>query len=382
MANISDYLSPINVTLDQLLLDPNNPRFAEQGQINESVPETRIAEDRIQRDALERMKAIRFDVAELRDTIKAVGYLPVDRIVVRSWGRINGKESLSNKFVVIEGNRRIAALKWLIQLHETGRETLTDDQIRNFTHIPALILDEERAPESVRLVIPGLRHVSGIKEWGAYQKARAVYTLRQSGEHPRIVAQSLGLSTQAANQLWRSYLALEQMRNDEEFGEFVEPNMYSYFEEIMKKPNVRSWLGWNDTEERFTDDIHTKELYGWMIGEPLDDDDIQNRSEPKLREAKSIRELSRFIDDESSLNIFRLPDGSLTRALSHFESEHQEAWQRYILTASSTLSALTPDILRAFQSSDIEILQNLLDRIKLVLSDREKLLHRTAIKSK
>jgi hypothetical protein len=376
MANISEYLSPIDLTLDQLLLDPNNPRFAEQGQIDESVPETRIAEDRVQRDALERMKATRFDVTELRDTIKAVGYLPVDRIVVRPWGRIDGKEGLSNKFVVVEGNRRIAALKWLIQLHETGRDTLTNDQIKNFTHIPALILDEAKAPESIRLIIPGLRHVSGIKEWGAYQKAKAVYVLRESGEYPRIVAQSLGLSTQAANQLWRSYLALEQMHADEEFGEFVEPNKYSYFEEIMKKPNVRNWLGWSDTEERFTNDEHRKELYGWIVGEALDDDDIQDRSEPKLHEAKSIRDLSKFIDDEASLNVFRMSDGSLTRALSRYNSEHQEAWQGSILTAQATLASLTPDILRAFQKNDIDLLEELQARLKQVLSDRKKLLNK------
>jgi hypothetical protein len=221
-----------------------------------------------------------------------------------------------------------------------------------------------------------LRHVSGIKEWGAYQKAKAVYVLRESGEYPRIVAQSLGLSTQAANQLWRSYLALEQMHADEEFGEFVEPNKYSYFEEIMKKPNVRNWLGWSDTEERFTNDEHRKELYGWIVGEALDDDDIQDRSEPKLHEAKSIRDLSKFIDDEASLNVFRMSDGSLTRALSRYNSEHQEAWQGSILTAQATLASLTPDILRAFQKNDIDLLEELQARLKQVLSDRKKLLNK------
>jgi hypothetical protein len=46
--------------------------------------------------------------------------------------------------------------------------------------------------------------VSGIKEWGAYQKAKAVFELRESGMTPQAAAQSLGLSTRNANQLWRS----------------------------------------------------------------------------------------------------------------------------------------------------------------------------------
>ena len=373
MPAFNEFLTPIDVHLDQVLLDPNNPRFAELGDTNDPVPETRLAEDRVQRDALERMKSARFDVAELRDTIKAVGYLPMDRIVIRLWA--GTKKGAVDKYVVVEGNRRIAALKWLVELHETGRETFTVAQIKNFTLLPALILDDKRAPESTRLVLPGLRHVSGIKEWGPYQKARAVHVLRKSGQSPREVAQSLGLSTQAANQLWRSFLALEQMRADEEYGETVEPRMYSYFEEIMKRPNVRNWLGWNDSEERFTNEERTKELYSWIVGMPIEGEEGETRTEPKLPEAKSIRELSTFLDDETALGVFRSPEGTLARALSRYDAEHQQAWQGPLLTAHTTLASLTPDTLRAMQEPDIQVLQKLLERIQQVLHDRERLLN-------
>lgn len=371
MTALNEFLSPMQISLNDLLLDPNNPRFAELGGPNEPVPETRISEERVQHDALDRMKNARFDVVELRDTIKTIGYLPVDRIVVRKW--CNPIYPNVIKYVVVEGNRRVAALKWLIELHETGRETFNKDQLTNFMDIPALLLDEENAPDFTNLVLPGLRHVSGIKEWGPYQKARAVFVLRESGQTPKEVAQSLGLATQSANQLWRSYLALEQMKADEEFGEFVQPSMYSYFEEIIKRPNVRNWLGWNDAEGKFVNEDRLRELYGWIIGELVDDGNDENRADPKLPEAKSIRELSRFIDDDGALSIFRSANGSLLRALSSYESEHQPAWQITLTSTRITLASLSPDTLRSMTPEDVTTLNDLATRIQQVLRDRESL---------
>ncbi|MHB8087130.1 MAG: hypothetical protein ACYDH2_02665 [Anaerolineaceae bacterium] len=369
MTILNKYLSPIEIGIDQLLLDPNNPRFADFEDASNPVPESRISEERVQRDAFERMKSKRFDVNELRDTIKAVGYLPMDRIVIRKWGT-----TLPQKYVVVEGNRRVTALKWLLELHETARETLDSEQIDNFKTIPALLLDEESAPDMVRFVLPGLRHVSGVKEWGPYQRAKAVHLLRKAGESPRDVAQSLGLSTQAANLLWRSYLGLEQMSQDNEFGEFADPRMYSYFEEINRHPNVKNWLGWNDEQEKFTNEGHIKELYSWIVGEMIDGDDRENRSDPKLPEAKSIRDLSKFVDDPNGLSIFRRPGGTLTHALSKYESEHREAWQGALLNAKSTLSTLNPDDLRSMKPEDIDLLDDLINRIRQLLSDRSKLM--------
>lgn len=367
MPTLPQLLSPISVNLQDILLDPNNPRFAELGEPEDVVPEARFAEPRIQRDAFEKMKSGNFDVAQLRDTIKTLGFLPMDRIVVRSW---RGGAPDANKFVVVEGNRRVAALKWLIELHETGRETLSDEQIRNFTHLDVLLLDDVQAPDSAKWILPGLRHVSGIKEWGAYQKARAVHMLREAGATPQEAGQSLGLSTRAANQLWRSYLALEQMQQDEEFGEYAEPKKYSYFEEVFKRPDVRDWLQWSDTERKFTNQNRVRELYSWMLGEPNDEGEL---GEPKLPEAKSVRDLGAIINDESAMAVFRSQGGTLTRALARYETEHPEDWKPIILQAQTVLASLAPDTLRALVAEDLATLNALKDRIELVLDDRRRL---------
>jgi len=321
----------------------------------------------VQQQTFDRMKAPRFDVVELRDTIKNLGFLPMDRIVVRKWKSGNTDTA---KYVVVEGNRRIAALKWLVELHESGRETFTPEQLKNFGSLEVLLLDDDLAPENARWILPGLRHVSGIKEWGPYQKARTVYELRETGVSPQNAAQSLGLSTRAANQLWRSYLALEQMREDEEYGEHVEPNLYSYFEEVFKRANVRDWLGWNDDQRRFTNEERIKEFYGWMLGELSDSGEL---GEPKLSESKSIRDLGIIIDDAGAMSIFRAPGGSLSRALARFEAEHPQEWLPAVLNAQTVLSSLSPDNLRAFKPEDIEAIAALKSRIEQVISDRDRL---------
>ncbi len=366
MNSLFNLLKPINVQLSDLLLDPNNPRFAELGEEIIQIPEGRFADDKVQANTLEKMKDPSFDVGELRDTIKTIGFLPMDRIVIRKW-KGNSSDG-SQKYVVIEGNRRVTALKWLINLHEIGKETFDQNRLDNLQNLECLLLNDEIAPASASLILPGLRHVSGVKEWGAYQKAKAVHALRKSGLSPQDAAQSLGLSTRAANNSYRCYLALEQMNTDEEFGEFAEPRMYSYFEEVFKRPNVRAWLSWSDEAEKFTAEEKLREFYSWIVPQGEDN------PTPKLPGAKSVRELSQILSDESALNILRGPEGTLNKAMVRYEIDHPEEWQPKVIAASGAVKSLTPDMLRSMDETMLKALEELQQRISQALKDRESLL--------
>jgi hypothetical protein len=365
MNSLPNLLSPLKLKLEDLLLDANNPRFSELGEELNPVPEGRFADEKVQTNTFDKMKDPLFDVAELRDTIKTIGFLPMDRIVVRKWkGQTNGK----TKYIVIEGNRRATALKWLINLHEIGKETFSEEQLQNFTEMECLLLNDELAPASASLILPGLRHVSGIKEWGAYQKAKAIHALRKGGMSSQEAAQSLGLSTKAANSAYRCYLALEQMKGDEEFGEYAEPRKYSYFEEIFKRANVKTWLDWSDEKERFCAEESVREFYSWMVPQGEDN------KEAKLPEAKSVRDLSLILSDENALNILRLPDGTLSRALARFEVDHPEDWYPKVVAATAAIKSLTPDMLRELDQSTLNSLEELKQRIDQAFKDRDSLL--------
>ncbi|WP_152032768.1 ParB N-terminal domain-containing protein [Ereboglobus luteus] len=367
MEKISEFLTPLRVKIDQLLLDPNNPRFAELGENIDQVPENRFAEERVQKAAFEKMKVPKFNVAELRDTIKELGFLPMDRIVVREWR----EKTTPQKYIVIEGNRRLTALTWLLELHDAGKETFSKNQLESLGNFEVLLLDSQRAPKTARWILPGLRHVSGIKEWGPYQKARMVFELRNTGKTPQEVAQSLGLSTRESNQLWRAFLALEQMGNDEEYQEYAEPKLYSYFEEVFKRPNVREWLGWSDEQQKFTKEKEIREFYGWMKGEIGENNEL---SDPKLPEAKSVRDFSKIIEDSKALAIFRSNEGTLTHALARLEADNPIDYISIVTTCESTLRSLPPDILRKMNESELNNLELLRSRIDQILIDRTHLL--------
>lgn len=364
MEHLAKYLSPKTLKLTELLLDPNNPRFSELREDYATVAESRYADEKVQQIANTKMRNALFNVAELRDTIKTIGFLPMDRIVVREWDNPNG----DSRYVVIEGNRRVTALKWLLQLHEEGKENLDDEFLKSLEQIESLILDRAAAPDSAQLILPGLRHVSGVKEWGPYQKAKAVYHLRQTGLSPQDSAQSLGLSTRAANQSYRCFLALENMASDEEYEERVTPDMYSYFEELFKRPVVRDWLEWDDAAEKFKNTTNLSDFYSWIV-KPEDGEDSQ-----KLPEAKSVRELALFINDDAAMSVFRSDSGNLTRALAKFEVDHPEDWFPRITEARAALRALTPDILRSLDNESIKAINELQSQITATLTDREKLM--------
>lgn len=365
MNGLYSLLKPIEVQLSDLLLDPNNPRFSELGEALNPIQESRFADEKVQANTFDKMKDQMFDVAELRDTIKTIGFLPMDRLVVRRWkGSAADKRE---KYVVIEGNRRTTALKWLVDLHEIGKETFDNDKLSNFTKLECLLLNDELAPSSAHLILPGLRHVSGIKEWGPYQKAKAVHALRKSGMSPQEAAQSLGLATRTANNSYRCFLALENMKSDEEFGEFAEPKMYSYFEEVHKRPNVRAWLAWSDEQERFTHEDRLREFYSWIIPNPEDG------TSPKLPEAKSVRDLAEIIADENALNVLRGPEGSLSRALARYEVDHPEDWYPKVMAAVAAIKTLTPEMLRNMDDNTLKSLQDLRNKIDQALEDRDRL---------
>ena len=163
------------------------------------------------------------------------------------------------------------------------------------------------------------------------------------------------------------FLALENMKQDEEFGEYAEPKMYSYFEEVFKRPTLRVWLGWNDDVGKFTEDELIKEFYSWIVPQGEDN------PTPKLQNSNNVRELSHIIGDNAALGILRGPEGTLSRAIARFEVDHPEDWYPKVLAASAAVKSLTPDMLRKMDTPTLTGLTELQQRITQALKDRERL---------
>jgi ParB-like chromosome segregation protein Spo0J len=262
MSELASKLSNARLEIDRILLDPNNPRFADLSDDQRAVAETKYSEAGVQQRVLAKLLDGDFDIEELRKSIKQIGYVPVDQIVVR--------ELADGFFVVVEGNRRIAAIKSLLQDPD---DAMPEDRKNNLLALDVLVLTSSEKAEAQReqWIVQGLRHVSGMKAWGPYQQAKAVEALMSEGFNEKAAAQTMGMRVSTVAQLIRSLRALEAMRANAEFEEFATPRMFSYFQELQRLGSLKDWLGWSEADAAFANIERTNEFYTWITDQKDDE---------------------------------------------------------------------------------------------------------------
>lgn len=308
----TDFVSRLredSIPLEQILLDPNNPRLVGLDDYN-GVPEQRIAEEEVQKRTLARLNDNRsIDQESLRASIEQSGLLPVDRVVVRPANLVDADGH--PLYVVVEGNRRIAACKTLLAQHKLAEKTL-EAEVLDTIQEPRVLLLEEGNAEEARLhqwVIQGVRHISGLKPWGAYQSAKTIEAmLERLGYSEQDVAGALSISIQRVRRSMRVLGALRQMAESDDFSEHAGPHLYAYFDEVLKRPKVRQWLGWSNESLSFEDDDRLNRFYTWITP----DDELDGGR--RVPVAESVRKLDDVLDDVAALGILDTPGNTVDDA--------------------------------------------------------------------
>ena len=175
--------APITVTLDQLYLDPNNPRLAREQRPGYAEPEGFFAED-FQAE-LEQQIRNRYKLGGLMKAILGMGWLPVDDLLVWEPPQTPGR------YLVVEGNTRVVALRTIRRNLDRERTRLlqaraVDDvaQIRDAadrverhervveasTRLPVSPVEAASPAELAETVPPllGVRHLAHAQEWGPW----------------------------------------------------------------------------------------------------------------------------------------------------------------------------------------------------------------------
>lgn len=299
-----------------LLLDPNNYRFHDLPGYRPVNP-VRYAEPGVQERALQfLMDTASFDLGALRDSIISNGFVPFEQIVVESY-KAGGKES---QFLVIEGNRRAAAIRTILQDHAGGALDLRPEVLASVSKISVIEIvgtDAERSKYQKTLM--AIRHVAGIREWGPYQQARLVVEMYDNEERAfGPVAQRIGISSREVARRYRASKALEQMEKDEEFSEFAEPKLYSFFHEAVSQPKVRDWLRFSDETYR-AENPEARRIFYELLSPREVNGEIQP---PKLQNAnRQVRQLKDIVDKPVPLKILADPEKSFEEAVRAAEAE-------------------------------------------------------------
>lgn len=286
----------ISQHIDRLMLDANNYRFIDNKDYKR-VAETEISDKRIQDRTYNLLVGKNEEnISDLIVSFKANGILKLDPIqVVEFPDKVN--------FLVIEGNRRTAALKYLYEQYKKGNDVgkLTE---YDFNNVELLQINDESPVK--HLVTMGLHHISGKKKWNLINQSQLIYDLlnkHQISEDD--ICDSLGISKTILRRSLRTLALIERYKKSD-YGDQFNSYMFAIFQEIVSNIKLRSWLAWNDSDMQPQSAINEERIFSWLSKDLYteqneDGSEQEVIQEPIITKRDEIRELSNFIDEPKAI---------------------------------------------------------------------------------
>jgi hypothetical protein len=354
-------LAERELRLDQLLLDPNNYRFQDATDFVAADP-ARFHQESVQERASRRLRSE--GLSALKESILTNGFLAFERIVVRPYS--DGEDM----FVVVEGNRRVAALRWIQEDHAAGASIPTE--VENVLQaVPVIDLGAD-ADDAVALALMGVRHVGGIRQWGGYQRAKLVAELRDTHDLEMAdIASRLAMSAWEVNRRYRAYRALQQMERNEQFGDAAEPTMYPIFHEAVAQPKIREWLEWSEENSEFAATEALEQFYDLIT--PGEDDE-GNEVGPKLPTREHVRDLKDILAVPEAKRALLDRTRTYGDALGLAKAEElARSWVGQVSEAVAALSAVSVLELSRLRSDEVEEIEKLQAVVTELLEARSKL---------
>ena len=280
--------------IDRLILDPNNYRFKDRPEYK-PVEQANFADARVQQRTLNFI--LGKDNVNVKDLISSFitnGFLDIDQIQVTEAG---------DHLLVLEGNRRIATLKYLYEEFKKGNDVgrLSESDFKSVN----LVLIEDEEPIQ-HLISMGLHHISGKKRWNAVNESQLVSDLiSKHNKTEQEVCDALGISKVKLRRSLRT-LNLIQKYKQSDYGDQFESPMYTIFETVISSPEMRDWIEWNNEDMTAHNVVNLERLLGWVSQTEdieIDEDDNERVStkEPIISQYRQIKEIAKFINDPSAI---------------------------------------------------------------------------------
>jgi len=340
------------VSTDQLLIDPNNPRYFDLRE-HEPVAPDRLADDQIQVEAASKLSD-KWDIKGLRDSILTNGFICFEHIVVKQY------QHAEDKYLVIEGNRRLAAISRIRT--DSVRGVLSseyEELAQSLNELDVLVFSGSDAEEKI---IQGIRHVAGPKEWKPYQQAQLVQDLHDSqGMSFAQIHTTLGLGPTVVRRVYHTLKAFEQMREDEEYADLADRELFSLFFEMISKPTLRKWLEWSDDQQGFLNDVNRKHIYRMIVEDyTIDEEPVRVISNPQ-----NMRTFAKILGHPHKDTVLdRLLNGdiSIEQAWAILEPGITP-WYEQVSTVTQALEQLPADELQSLSKEKEQLLSSLAEVI-------------------
>lgn len=284
-------------TLEDLYLDPQNPRLGRHN-INNNLS---------QEELLEVMRTWTLEELAL-SYLESGGFWTHEALIVV---REPLYDSDDLKLVVVEGNRRLAALKYLKRAFDGSPVSKKWEQIVQdtfppenlFSQIPFLIAESR---EDIYAFL-GFRHVTGIKQWGADEKAGYIAKLiEEEGLSYEQVMRKIGSKTPTVRQLYIAYRTLLQIEETiEEFESQFADRRFAVLYMTLRTEGARQYLDINifgDPEQvrNPVPDERLNELKNfslWLFG--------TNDIEPIVTDTRQVSRFGKVLESSEALEYLK-----------------------------------------------------------------------------
>ena len=318
-----------SMKVSELAFDLKNPRLAEFDQAGNST------EAEVMQILWEAM-----DVRELVLSIAASGFFRHEPLIVTQEG---------GKNVVIEGNRRLAAVKVLLE-PTIAREQKAD--------VPAITEEAKQALEEVPTIrgtrenawcYLGFKHVNGPAKWSSYAKSRYIADVhRNFGIKLEDIAKQIGDTHKTVQRLFRGLMVIEEAerlkvfrREDRWRNHFAFSHLYTG----LDYPGISAFIGLRPESKEGEEPVppekkeELRELCLWLYGSKRD------KTLPEMEtQNPHLRQLDAVVSNKEALAALRGGSGlanafEASRPSSTLFEESLLASKRELQKARSMLSA-------------------------------------------
>jgi len=279
------------LALEDLLFDPDNPRFPStvRGTNEDEVIEWML------KDAT---------IVELMSSIGEKGYFPGEPLLV-----VPAKKA--NKYLVVEGNRRLCAVKLLNDpsLAASKKKSVQQASSEAKFHPTELPVLTYKTRDEI-LDYLGYRHITGIKEWDALAKAKYLEQLFNREKKGKIserfknLAKAIGSKPNYVARLLTGLNVFTEIADNDFFNieELDEETIdFSILVTALSYKDLTGFLGLKASDDPTLPGLNKrrlKELTEWLF-EKIDG------KRTRLGESRELKKLSAVVKSPKALEAFR-----------------------------------------------------------------------------
>ena len=292
------------IPLSDLWLDKDNPRFGfqERNTVSQTEILTKIVED--------------FGVDDVLSSLAVNGYFSAEPMVCR--------KSDNNKYIVVEGNRRLAACLILAgdeRAREHIKRTRQYQELHekhgkiSFDPVAAIIFDTHEEELSI-LAYLGVRHIVSLKEWDSYAKATWVSQVVEKSKHKLSIddiASMIGDKSQTIKRMLQGYYFMKQLHSS---GKFLAENSirkgrgsnvnypFSWVYTLLGYKNIREFL---EIDEDVASEVPVPEKSldkAGILARAMFGDSSIGRSSA-LEDSRQLGQLATVVSDPEKLSLLK-----------------------------------------------------------------------------